>query len=272
MNPHQEPAQSRSDRFLEALCDRHLKDLKFGEVTRALRALSAGYVEKREEGGLARALDGRGKRAAFALYYGGTHFLAARALVREYGLGFPAGRTTILDLGCGTGVCGAAWALESSGSPRVIGADRSSFALHEARWTWQMLRVKGETSRSITETLESVPRPDGIVMGWTLNELDGSKRDLIGSKIAPWVARGTRLLVIEPVSKRVTPWWDGWAAHLPAGRFTVAERRLRLELPPKLALLARSAGLGTAETVVRVLVSRAQAGSSSAGSNQGVGG
>ncbi len=60
-------------------------------MTRALRALSAGYVEKREEGGVARALDGRGKRAAFALYYGATHFLAAQALVREFDLGFDRG-------------------------------------------------------------------------------------------------------------------------------------------------------------------------------------
>ena len=254
MNSNQNPAESRTGRYLEALLDRHLKDLKFGEVTRALRALSAGYVEKREEGGLARALDGRGKRAAFALYYGGTHFLATQALVREFALGFDAGRTTILDLGCGTGVCGAAWALESGGSPQVIGADRSSFALHEARWTWQTLRVKGETSRSITETLESIRRPDAIVIGWTLNELNDEKRDLIGAKIAPWVARGSRLLVIEPVSKRVTPWWDGWTAKLPADRCSIAEKRLRLDLPPKIALLARSAGLGTEATVVRALV------------------
>ena len=76
--------------FLEKLTERHLRDLKFGEVSRALRALSADYVEKRESGGLARALDGRGKRAAFALYYGATHFLAAQALVREFALAFSA--------------------------------------------------------------------------------------------------------------------------------------------------------------------------------------
>lgn len=255
MNPNQNPAADRTGRYLEALLDRHLKDLKFGEVTRALRALSAGYVEKREEGGLARALDGRGKRAAFALYYGATHFLATQALIRELGLRFDGGRPLIVDLGCGTGVCGAAWALESGGSPQVIGADRSSFALHEARWTYQTLRVKGETSRSITETLESIRRPDALVIGWTLNELDDARRDLVAAKIAPWVAKGTRLLVVEPVSKRVTPWWDEWTGKLPKNLCTVAEKRLRLDLPPKIALLARSAGLGTEATVVRVLVS-----------------
>lgn len=253
MNPDQ---AARSARYLDALLERHLKDLKFGEVTRALRALSAGYVEKREEGGLARALDGRGKRAAFALYYGATHFLAAQALVRDLDLGFSAGKTTILDLGCGTGVCGAAWALHSDGSTMVVGADRSSFALHEARWTYQTLRVKGETSRSITETLESIRRPEGVVLGWTLNELDDEKREFIAAKLLPWVARGTRLLVIEPISKRVAPWWDGWVARFPESQSSVAERRLRLPLPPKVALLARSAGLGTDETALRILVAR----------------
>ncbi|MBP6702134.1 MAG: methyltransferase [Vicinamibacteria bacterium] len=247
---------ARTARYLDALLERHLKDLKFGEVTRALRALSAGYVEKREEGGLARALDGRGKRAAFALYYGATHFLAAQALIRDLDLGFASGKSTILDLGCGTGVCGAAWALDSDGSTLVVGADRSSFALHEARWTYQTLRIKGETSRSITETLESIRRPEGVVIGWTLNELDDEKRDVIAAKILPWVARGTRLLVVEPISKRVTPWWDAWAGRFPASQCSVMEKRLRLALPQKVALLARSAGLGTDETALRILVAR----------------
>jgi hypothetical protein len=250
-------AIDRTASYLEALTVRHLRDLKFSEMTRALRALSAGYVEKREEGGLARALDGRGKRAAFALYYGATHFLAVLALVRDLGLGFEGPeRATILDLGCGTGVCGAAWALASASPTRLLGADRSSFALHEARWTYQTLRLKGETSRSITETLDSARRPEGIVIGWTLNELDERRRAHIAERVGPWVRKGTRLLVIEPVSKRVAPWWAEWTAQFPRESCSVLEKRLRLDLPPKIALLARSAGLGAEDTVLRVLLAR----------------
>lgn len=250
--------------FLEKLTERHLRDLKFGEVSRALRALSADYVEKRESGGLARALDGRGKRAAFALYYGATHFLAAQALVREFALAFSAGgegsrRTrppSLLDLGCGTGVCGAAWSMESAIGVSIVGADRSSFALHEARWTYQALRLKGETSRSILQTLESARPPDGIVIGWTLNELEEPVREAIAQHILPWVTRGSRLLVIEPVSKRVAPWWDEWTARFPKDRCVVAERRLRLDLPQQLSLLGRAAGLGVDATAVKALVAR----------------
>lgn len=256
------PRSPAADRYLQALLQRHLKDLKFGEVTRALRALSADYVEKREEGGLARALDGRGKRAAFGLYYGGTHFLATETLVRQNGLAFPpeSGRATLLDLGCGTGVCGAAWAIQSREAPKVMGADRSSFALHETRWTYQTLRIKGETRRSFAEAFESLRQPDGIVLGWTLNELDDERRDLIATRILPWIRKGSRLLVIEPVSKRVAPWWDEWTSRFPADLCSASEYRLRLDLPAQMALLARSAGLSTDATVLRVFATVGHAG------------
>ena len=105
-------------------------------------------------------------------------------------------------------------------------------------------------------TLEAIRRPEGIVIGWTLNELDDAKRALVAERLAHWVAKGSRLLVIEPVSKRVTPWWDEWVQKLPSAHCSVFEKRLRLDLPPKIALLARSAGLGAEGTVVRVLAAR----------------
>jgi len=243
-----------AQRYLKALQDRHFRDLKFAEVTRGLRALSAGYVEKRGERGLARALDGRGKRAAFGLYYGSSHFLAVQALVIRLGLAFRGpGRASLLDLGCGTGACGAAWALESLVPVSITAADRSSFALHEARWTYQVLGLKGETSRSIREALERSKPPDGIVLGWTLNELDDENRDLLAARLVPWVDRGARLLVVEPVSARVTPWWEDWVRRFPSSRCSSLEIRLGLELPPRVALLGRSAGLRTGGTPLRVL-------------------
>ena len=52
--------------WLEAIESRHLADLTFSEVSRALRALSYIYVERRR-GSMVRgaALSGAGKRAAF---------------------------------------------------------------------------------------------------------------------------------------------------------------------------------------------------------------
>ncbi len=97
--------------FFEALEARHRADLSFPEIRRALQALSSLYVERRERMRSGAVFDGKGKRAAFALYYGPLHFLLVREIVRALG---PARRSPrrILDLGCGTGTAGAAWALE----------------------------------------------------------------------------------------------------------------------------------------------------------------
>jgi hypothetical protein len=241
-----------------ALLERHLKDLKFSEVARGLRALSAGYVENRVEGGLDRIFDGRGKRAAFASYYGAVHFLATAEAVGT--LGFALGRSgnreaSILDLGCGTGVCGSAWAVASTPRAAVTGVDRSPFALHEARWTYRFLGLRGTTETSIDAGFEACPRPDAVMLGWTLNELDDEVRRRIGNTVAPMVKRGARLLVIEPVSKRVAPWWDEWCEPFVAMGARRAELWLRVPLSKELTLLGKSAGLTPGSVVVRVLSS-----------------
>src|SRR5215475_10787728 len=91
--------------FLEA---RHLADLTFPEVSRALRALSSAYVERRKKLPEGAALSGAGKRAAFGLFYGPLHFLLVHHIVTS----LPELTTMheIVDLGCGTGAAGAAWA------------------------------------------------------------------------------------------------------------------------------------------------------------------
>jgi methylase of polypeptide subunit release factors len=101
----------RQDDFVhwfEALEKRHLSELKFAEVRRAVQALSSAYIDRRANS----ALNGAGKRAAFALFFGPLHFLLVREIVRSLGASSVRKETGILDLGCGTGVAGAAWALE----------------------------------------------------------------------------------------------------------------------------------------------------------------
>ena len=68
--------EGRFPDWIAALEARHLANLRVPEVTRALRALSSAYVERRRRpasSGGARpnvlgALDSAGKRAAFALF------------------------------------------------------------------------------------------------------------------------------------------------------------------------------------------------------------
>ena len=98
-----------SERFAEwvaALKARHLSDLRVPEVTKALRALSSAYVERRREA-VPRVMESAGKRAAFALFYAPLHFLATSLVVRALEAAVPPPRA-ILDIGCGTGAAGAA--------------------------------------------------------------------------------------------------------------------------------------------------------------------
>jgi hypothetical protein len=112
--------------WLRALEARHLADLRVPEVTRALRALSSAYVERRHKVERGATLDTAGKRAAFALFYAPLHFLTTTLVVRAIGADALPLRG-IVDLGCGTGAAGAAWAL-ATGARAVLGIDRHSWA------------------------------------------------------------------------------------------------------------------------------------------------
>ncbi len=138
--------------WFAALEARHLSELTFAEVRRSLQALSSLYVERRGRISSGAALDGAGKRAAFALFYGPLHFLTVRGIVRALGAARPA-PSSLHDLGCGTGAAGAAWACEAAGEGtsaapvRVEGLDRSAWAVQEARWTYRALGVHGSAAR-----------------------------------------------------------------------------------------------------------------------------
>jgi len=88
--------------WLAALEARHLADLRLPEVTRALRALSSSYVERRRHIARGAPLDSRGKRAAFALFYAPLHWLIVDRIVTALAATDPP-PSAILDLGCGTG-------------------------------------------------------------------------------------------------------------------------------------------------------------------------
>src|SRR5687768_1046586 len=127
------PQDERFTRWLALLETRHLADFRIAEVTRALRAFSSAYVQRRQKLA-AGALSSAGKRAAFALFYGPRHLSAVGHVGRAGGGGSPA-PTRIVDLGCGTGVAAAAWALCAGTSPQILGIDRHPWAVEESRRT-----------------------------------------------------------------------------------------------------------------------------------------
>jgi len=234
-------------RWLAASEARHLADLRIAEVTRALRALSAAYVERRRSGPAAAsgrkavgALESAGKRAAFALFYGPLHYLTVDAIVRALTTDVPP-PTSIIDLGCGTGAAGAAWALAAGGVP-VSGIDRHPWAVEEARWTYQQCGIPGRAKRG--EISHPTARPDGaIVAAYVLNELPDATRTALEERLHRAAGAGAQVLVVEPIARAVSPWWDDAARRVERAGGRADEWRLALDLPPLLRLLDRSAGL-----------------------------
>jgi hypothetical protein len=236
--------------WLAALEARHLADLRVPEVTRALRALSASYVERRQAVGS--TLDTRGKRAAFALYYAPLHFLTVDAIVRALGAHDPPPRA-ILDLGCGTGAAGAAWALAAGGVPSVTGIDRHPWAVSEARWTYDQLGLRGQARRGDLTRLPPLRAGEAIVAGWLLNELPPDARLSLEQRLLDAAEHGVHVLIVEPIARSITPWWDALAARVRAAGGRADEWRFPTALPPMLKLFDRSAGLDHRELTARSL-------------------
>lgn len=170
-----------------------------------------------------------------------------RSIVRE--LGEPARVRSVCDLGCGTASAGAAWAMEAGA--RYEGVENSGWAAGEARFTLSALGVSGRLVRGDLTSHALPGAGAGILVAWTLNELDDAGRDAFRARLLEARRRGARVLVVEPLSRRVAPWWTAWAAGFEAAR--TDEWRFRSELPAVVKLLGKAAGLDPREQTARTL-------------------
>jgi SAM-dependent methyltransferase len=245
--------QDRLAAWLDALERRHLDDFALPEVRRALQALSSLYVERRGRMRSGAALDGAGKRAAFALYYGPAHHLLVREIVRALGAGAPPPEE-IVDLGCGTGTAGAAWARECIPTARLTGVDLSGWAVGQARWTYRRLGLRGRAVRDDAATV-ALPgrRGGGVIASFTVNELGDEARSRLLTRLLEAHGAGTMVLVVEPLSRRINPWWAEWADALGAAGGREDEWRFAAALPETTRRLGRAAGLDTRELAGRSL-------------------
>jgi len=229
---------------------RYLADLRPAEVARALRALSSAYVERRHA--VPSGLDSAGKRAAFALYYAPLHFVATAHIVASLGAAAPAPHT-IVDLGCGTGAAGAAWAHLAAGAATIIGIDRHPWAASEARWTYRTLGLHGQARAGDATAVPRVKPGAAVVAAYLLNELLPERRRRLEDGLLDAASRGARVLVLEPIARAVTPWWNETAARFIAAGGRADEWQLATNLPPSTALLGKAAGLNSREMKVRSL-------------------
>jgi len=238
--------------WLEALEARHLANLRFAEVSRALRALSSTYVERRDRLARGGALQGAGKRAAFALFYGPLHFALVSAVARALDAADREARP-IVDLGCGTGVAGAAWSLTFPRPPRLVGVELHRWAIEEAKWTWHALGLHATAVRNDVTRHRLPGAGSGVVAAYCLNELDRPARALMRERLVDAAARGARVLVIEPVAGAMVPEWAEWVAAVEAAGGRADEWRLELDLPDLTRRLARAAGLDARVTTAKTL-------------------
>lgn len=227
------------ERWFDALQKRHLTDLEWPEVTRALRALSSAYVQRRAKLAAGAALDGRGKRAAFALFYGPLHFAAVWSAIEQLsaaGASFTS--SSVIDAGCGTGAGGAAWALATASRPKVLGLDVHPWAVAEAEWTYRFFGLDGRARRADLSAAKVDPA-SALVAAFTLNELDAPSRERV---LSDALSGRREMLVIEPIARGVTPWWDAAAAAVVARGGRADDWKLPLTMPARWKLLDRAAG------------------------------
>jgi SAM-dependent methyltransferase len=214
--------------------------LRFAEVSRALRALSSSYVERRAKIGEGAALSGAGKRAAFALFYGPLHFLFVKQMAKEFSRLSPA--ATIVDLGCGTGAAGAALAVASGHTTEIVAVDRHPWAVDEARRTYRAFGLRARVQVQDLQRTALPPRSLALA-AYALNELDQSAREAVGEQLLDHAARGGAALIVEPLAGFVSPWWKTWTSRWEAAGGRADEWRFRVPLPPMVAKLDKAAGL-----------------------------
>lgn len=245
--------------FLAALEARHLANLTRPEFTRAVRALSVRYVERRGQLPTRSPLDSAGKRAAFGLFYAPLHMLTVDAAVQA--VAADARPTHLIDLGCGTGVCSAAWALRvPEPHPSIDGFDLHPWALEEARWNWRTLGLRGRAVKldAVTALERAVAgrgplTGTGIIAGWAVNELDAPARARLLVSVVAALSKGASFLMLEPLARGVAPWWDDWARALAPHGVVAGDYKFDVDLPARLEEFSESAGFNNRVLSARVM-------------------
>ena len=240
--------------WIDRVIERHTRTMTRPEFLKAVRALSVRYVEQRSALRDKSPLDSAGKRAAFAGFYAPLHFLTVQQIVASLELGRRQ-IETIVDLGCGTGVAGAAWALAPENPARVMAVDLNKWALDEARWNLDALGVRARTSHgNLVESLQQLnsttPRArhrsnrdgEGVILGWSLNELGDADRTRAIDLILAVAAHGVTIVVVEPIATRLVSWWRSFAGRAAGAGARIDEWKFDTPLPPALADLDEAAG------------------------------
>src|SRR5213075_2765421 len=82
----------------------------------------------------------------------------------------------------------------------------------------------------------------GIVAGWSINELDPASRNRVLPLLLKAARQGAPVLIIEPIARGISPWWDDWARAFIGAGGRADEWKFEVRLPAQLAAIDAGAG------------------------------
>ena len=141
----------------------------------------------------------------------------------------------------------------------MFAVDAHPWAVAETRWTWRTLGVRGQVRQgdlvAAVERIAREPsgRPQTLLFGWSVNELTPAARARVRSALVRHFARGARALVIEPIARRLSPWWDDWTTLFRGAGGRADEWTFDVSLPDWLAELNDAAGFSERRLTARTL-------------------
>ena len=125
--------------------------------------------------------------------------------------------------------------------------------MEESRRTYRELKLRGHARVGDLKRLPALASSGAAIAAYTLNELGDERRRAVEMQLLDAATRGTRVLIVEPIARAVTPWWDETAARMKALGGREDDWRVPVDLPPLLRLLDKSAGLHHQELTARSL-------------------
>ena len=121
-------------------------------------------------------------------------------------------------------------------SPAIAGVDRNTWAVQEANWTYRTLGLRGQAKtgdvvRSYPTVGSGAPEKTAVLLAYTVNELPPDTRALLLDRVSQSTRAGARLLIVEPIARGVTTWWDEWTTRLAPDGARADEWRFPATLP-----------------------------------------
>ena len=114
-------------------------------------------------------------------------------------------------------------------------------------------QLRGQAKQADIARLPKLGPRDAVISAYTLNELPSEKRELVERHLLEATAAGTGILIIEPISRGVTPWWLQTARRFEAVGGRVNEWRFPLDRPRLIELFDSAAGLNHREVTARTV-------------------